>query len=166
VSKLDIIRTLTAAACAFCAAFAASGQATSPTIRIRIIAEVEIKTMEADREVVHLAPANRVVPGDQVLYTVEIRNVGPGAVPMPTVILPIPAHVLYLADSATGPGADVSYSADGGHTFGRPEASQVIGLDDRHQIINSNDYTHIRWQLKKTLKSKSVAFARFRAVVK
>jgi hypothetical protein len=28
------------------------------------------------------------------------------------------------------------------------------------------DYTHIRWQLKHSLKGNSVAFARFRAVVK
>ena len=89
-------------------AVGASGQATSPSLKVRIIAEVETKVMEGGREVTRLAPADRVVPGDEVLYTLEIRN--------------------------------MSHKA--------------------------SDYTHIRWQLRNTLKSHAVAFARFRAVVK
>jgi uncharacterized repeat protein (TIGR01451 family) len=132
-----------------------SGQATLPRIDIRTIAEVETKVVEDGREIVRLSPANRVVPGDCVIYTIEIRNLGSTAVE-PTITRPIPNHVAYVADSATGPGADISYSVDG-MTFDRPD-----GL----YPAKAADYTHIRWQFKRTLKSKSVAFARFRAVVK
>jgi uncharacterized repeat protein (TIGR01451 family) len=133
-----------------------SGQATLPRIDIRTIAEVETKVVEDGREIVRLLPANRVVPGDYVIYTIEIRNLGSTDAVAPTVTRPIPKHVAYIADSATGPGADISYSVDG-RTFDRPD-----GL----YPATAADYTHIRWQFKRTLKSKSVAFARFRAVVK
>jgi uncharacterized repeat protein (TIGR01451 family) len=151
---------------AFLAAMTATGQATSPAIRLRTIAEVATKTVEDGREVVHLKPADRVVPGDQVLYTLEIRNSGPIAIVSPTVVDPIPLHVVYVADSATGPGAEVSFSVDGGQSFDRPENLRVMGADGRPHLAKPSDYTHIRWKLKKTLKSKSTAFARFRAVVK
>jgi uncharacterized repeat protein (TIGR01451 family) len=145
---------------------AASGQATLPAIEIRTIAEVETKSVDAGREIVHLSAADRVVPGDRLVYTVEIRNTGTTDVLAPTVTRPVPAHVAYVADSATGPGAEVTYSADGGITFARPEALSARGADGTMRLVKASDYTHIRWQFKNTLKSKSVAFARFRAVVK
>jgi len=143
---------------AVCLIATASGQATLPGIAVRAIAEVETKAIEDGREVVHISPANRVVPGDEVFYTLEIRNSGTSDV-APTVTWPIPEHMAYIADSATGPGADVTYSADGGTTFKVADGLMALG-------INPRDYTHIRWKFKKRLKSKSVAFARFRAVVK
>lgn len=134
----------------------ASGQATLPQIELKTVAEVEINVIEDGREVVHLSPANRVAPGDLVLYTVEIHNTGATDAVAPVVTRPIPAHMAYVADSAVGPGADISFSADGGVVFDRPENIKA----------KPNEYTHIRWKLKNTLKAKSVAFARFRAVVK
>ncbi len=133
-----------------------SGQATLPGIQVRTIAEVETKVVQDGREIVRLSPANRVVPGDYVIYTIEIRNTAATDAVAPTVTRPIPQHVAYVADSATGPGADITYSIDG-RTFDRPD-----GL----YPATAADYTHIRWQFKRTLKAKSVAFARFRAVVK
>lgn len=151
-----IIRRAALGALLTAAAVAASGQATSPSIKVRVIAEVETKVMEGGREVTRLVPADRVVPGDEVLYTLEIRNVSRADVVAPTVTNPVPAHMQYIADSASGPGVDITYSADGGATFDTP--------DNIRQ--KASDYTHIRWQLRNTLKSHAVAFARFRAVVK
>jgi uncharacterized repeat protein (TIGR01451 family) len=149
-----------------CVMALSSGQATSPAIEVRTIAEVEIKVGEAGREFARLVPASRVVPGDEVIYTLEIRNAGPHDVAAPTVIEPIPTHMGYLADTATGPGAEVTYSVDGGLTFDVPESLEVRGADGRPRVAKAIEYTHIRWQLRNILKSRSVAFARFRAVVK
>jgi len=151
---------------AFSVAFAANGQAVSPAIKLRTIAEVETQSVEAGHKIVRLVPADRVVPGDEVIYTLEIRNVGPTSLTAPTITIPVPAHTTYVADSATGPGAEVSYSADAGHTFDRAENLQVPGSDGKMRSANASDYTNIRWKFKKIMKSYSVAFARFRAVVK
>jgi hypothetical protein len=137
-----------------------------PRLSIKAIAEVEVTALNGEREAVKLARADRVVPGDQVIYTLEIRNKGAMSLPPPRVDYPIPEHMRYLDDTAAGPGADITYSIDGGRTFDRPENLQVIARDGQKRPAVAADYTHIRWQLKHILKGKSVAFARFRAVVK
>jgi uncharacterized repeat protein (TIGR01451 family) len=138
-------------------ASAAAAQNASTMLAIKAIAEVEVHATVAGRETTKLAPANRVVSGDQVIYTLEVRNTRTAAAPDPVVTYPIPAHMIYVADSAIGPSAEVSYSVDGGRTFDRPGNLQP------HVAA---DYTHIRWQMIHTLKGNSVAFLRFRAQVK
>lgn len=154
------------ALCGLGLAYAASGQATSEALVIKAVAEVETRTVRNGSDAVKLAPANRVVPGDQVIYTLEIRNSGAAALRDPIVTYAVPSHMMYVADSATGPGAEVRYSADGGHVFDRPENLRVSDADGHSRAAKPDEYTHIRWKLKNTLKSKSVAFARFRAIVK
>ena len=135
-------------------------------LEIKAIAEVESRSVEADRTVVKLIPADRVVPGDRVIYTLEVRNTGATALDAPTVIHPVPEHMRYVADSAVGPGAEVSYSVDGGRSFERAENLKVQGPDGSLRRAVAADYTDIRWQLKNSLKANSVAFVRFRALVK
>jgi uncharacterized repeat protein (TIGR01451 family) len=135
-------------------------------LAIKAIAEVEFRSTEGGREVVKLVPADRVVPGDRVIYTLEVRNITASALPAPTVIHPIPDHMRYIADSAVGPGAEVSYSVDGGHSFGPAEDLKVPGVGGQLRPAVAADYTHIRWQLKNSLRANSVAFVRFRALVK
>src|ERR1700722_3926060 len=138
----------------------------NPGFTLRAIAEVEVPASIGERETVKLAPADRVVPGDQVIYTLEIRNNGAMALPPPRVDYPIPEHMRYLDDTAAGPGAQITFSTDGGHRFDRPENLKVVGPDGQRHTATAADYTHIRWQLKNILKGNSVAFARFRAVVR
>lgn len=129
-------------------------------------ATLSVRASAAVRQNKALVPADRVVPGDEVFYTLEIRNTGARALPAPTVDFPIPEHVRYVANSAVGAGAEVSYSIDGGHTFDRPEHLKVLEPNGDARLARAAEYTHIRWQLTHALKSKSMALARFRAVVK
>ena len=144
---------------------AAAQQAADP-LAIKAIAEVESRTAVGGREAVKLIEADRVVPGDRVLYTLEVRNTGAMAIDSPVVIHPIPEHMRYVADSAVGPGAEVSYSVDGGRSFDRAGNLHVNGADGQPHPAAAADYTHIRWHLKNPLKANSVAFVRFRALVK
>jgi uncharacterized repeat protein (TIGR01451 family) len=141
-------------------------QTPSDPLEIRAVAEVESKTTDAGREIVKLIPADRVVPGDRVRYTLEVRNSGATALDAPIVIQPVPEHMRYVADTAIGPGAEVTYSVDGGHTFDRAENLKVPGPDGNPRLAVAADYTHIRWQLKNSLKVNSMACVRFRALVK
>jgi uncharacterized repeat protein (TIGR01451 family) len=141
------------------------GQIPPDPLVIRSIAEVESRSRAAGREIVKLIPADRVVPGDRVIYTLEVRNTGATALETPIVTHPVPEHMRYVADSAVGPGAEVSYSVDGGHSFERAENLKILA-DGRLRRAVAADYTHIRWQLKNSLKANSVAFVRFRALVK
>jgi uncharacterized repeat protein (TIGR01451 family) len=139
-----------------CAGAVGAQEPVSP-LAIKAIAEVEVHATLEGRETTKLAPANRVVSGDQVIYTLEVRNTKAAAAPDPVVTYPIPTHMIYVADSAVGPSTEVSYSVDGGRSFNRPE-NLLPAV--------AADYTHIRWQMIHSLKGRSVAFLRFRALVK
>jgi uncharacterized repeat protein (TIGR01451 family) len=129
-------------------------------------ATLDVKATAAVRQDHALVPADRVVPGDEMFYTLEIRNTGSRALPAPTVDFAIPEHMRYIANSAVGAGAEVSYSVDGGHTFERPENLSVAPVGGDPRLATAADYTHIRWRLKHALQAKAMALARFRAVVK
>jgi uncharacterized repeat protein (TIGR01451 family) len=158
-----------AAGAAFLALFLAviaGAEVPADPLAIRSIAEVESRSVVAGRETVKLIPADRVVPGDRVIYTLEVRNTAATAVEAPLFAYAVPEHMRYVANSAVGPGAEVSYSVDGGHSFEHAENLKVPGIDGRPRLALAGDYTHIRWQLKNSLKANSVAFVRFRALVK
>ncbi len=140
-------------------------------LEIKSIAEVESrvanpKTAASGSASVKLVPATQVESGDRVIYTLEVRNTGATAVAAPSVAYPIPEHMRYIADSAVGPGAEVSYSVDGGRSFDRAENLKVQGPEGRLRPAVAADYSDIRWQLKNSLRANSVAFVRFRALVK
>lgn len=141
-------------------------QVSNPAIKVKVLAEIETNVSVADRASVKLGPADRVVPGDQIIYTLEIRNTGALPVNEPTVSYPVPEHMRYIADSASGPGAQVTFSIDGGQSFDQPQNLAVAGSSAHSRPAGVEDYTTIRWQLKNRLNAHSVAYARFRAIVK
>jgi uncharacterized repeat protein (TIGR01451 family) len=144
----------------------ALGQTDSNPVEVRAVAEVEVHVSVAGRVESRLVAADRVVPGDHVIYTLEVRNTRATSVPAPTVTYAIPAHMQYIANSAAGPGAQITYSVDGGQRYDSPENLQVAGAAGTLRPASAADYTGIRWQLKNTLRGGAVAFVRFRAVVK
>jgi uncharacterized repeat protein (TIGR01451 family) len=140
--------------------------AASDPISVKAIAEVEQSSVSLGRESTKVIPADRVVSGDTVLYTLEVRNTALTSVAQPVVIYPVPTHMTYTPDSAVGPGTEVTYSVDAGHSFDVPENLRILEPGGQLRAATAADYTHIRWQLKNALKSNSVAFLRFRARVK
>jgi uncharacterized repeat protein (TIGR01451 family) len=144
----------------------AGAQVPASPIAIKAVAEVEVRTFAQGHETSTLVPADRVSPGDRLFYTLEVRNTDAAPVAAPTVTYPIPEHTEYVADSAIGPGAEVSFSVDEGRRFDSPEKLKVRTPEGSLRPAVAADYTHIRWQLKKTLNGHAVAFVRFRALVK
>lgn len=143
--------------------------AASDPISIKAIAEVEQSRQSSQThasETTQLTPADRVVSGDTVIYTLEVRNTAPTSVPRPVVTYAIPTHMTYTPDSAVGPGAEVTYSVDAGRSFDAPENLRIQEPGGQERAATAADYTHIRWQLKNALKGNSVAFVRFRARAK
>jgi uncharacterized repeat protein (TIGR01451 family) len=143
-----------------------AAQNSTDPIAVKSIAEVERPTHERGRDARKLVAAERVVSGDAVIYTLEVRNTAAQTVPPPTVTYPVPEHMIYTADSAVGPITQVTYSVDGGLSFDLPENLKIAEPSGEARSATTADYTHIRWQLKNALKGNSVAFVRFRARVK
>ncbi|MFO1468137.1 MAG: hypothetical protein U1F35_17115 [Steroidobacteraceae bacterium] len=145
----------------------AAAQSVSPKgVTQRIVGELEIRHEQGGIARYDFAPADHVVGGDHLLYTVEIRNTTGRALDQVVVISPIPERVTYVAESAVGPGCDIDFSADGGQSFGRPSELTVKLPAGQSRVATAADYTHIRWKLRYELSGTSTAFARFRAVLK
>jgi len=151
-----------ASLCALVITAIAHAQSVADHIVTNVTAEIALRSADRGAPLPKLQAAQRVVPGDVLVYTVEVRNAGQYA-ESPVVVQAIPNHMMYLADSAVGPGVDVDYSVDGGHTFDRPENLKVAGSALR---ATAADYTHIRWHLRNRLKPNSIAYVRFRAQVR
>jgi len=151
------------ALCAAVISVVAQAQTPADHLVIKVSAEVAVSKPEPK-----LQAAERVVPGDVLIYTVEVRNAGQYAVESAVVIQPVPNHTMYLADSAVGPAVDVDYSVDGGRTFDRPENLKPVngGAAAAATRAAAAEYTHIRWRMRNRLKPSSIAYLRFRAQVK
>jgi uncharacterized repeat protein (TIGR01451 family) len=141
----------------------ATGIASAQALTVSMSAELEQVQTSNGRVSLRLLPADHVVPGDSLIYTVQVRNTGGVLVAVPQFTAPIPKHTSYVADSAVAPGAEVSYSVDAGQSFDKPQNLRVPGTDGALRAATAADYTHIRWTLRHGLKANSVVYARFRA---
>lgn len=121
-------------------------------IQTELVAEVrENISTTPGRELFRFVPARMLEQGQVVYYTLRITNQTTVPLRNVAVVQPVPANTTYLADSASGPGAAVSFSVDGGLSFVPERPGQV------------SHYTHIRWQLRNPLAPGATALARFRA---
>lgn len=136
--------------------------------RISLVTAVErVETVvdEQGEQQVVLRSAERVMPGDELRYTITFSNegddvIGPGSV---VIVNPIPASLAYLPGTAGGSGADVSYSADGGESWGGPGSLAVIGSDGIRRAAEPDGYTHIRWTYRAALEPGQESSVFFRA---
>jgi uncharacterized repeat protein (TIGR01451 family) len=129
------------------------------------VQKLEVSEGPGGQKVRRWIPAERLNAGDEVHYTVRVRNPGKLAVDTVVVTKRLPFGVRYLRGSATGPAAEVQFSTDGGKTFATPEAlARAAGGGKKGQRKPlENDYTHVRWMLRKPLGPASTALLRFRA---
>jgi len=146
-------------------ASSAQGDAPASPIELKTTAQIAKHLIENGHTYVALAPADRVVPGDEVLYTVEVRNTGPVVLVVPSFTTPVPTHMVIVPGSAVGPGAEVSYSVDGGRQFDMPDRLTVVDGPGGVRPARPDEYTHMRWTLHIRLRGHSVAYVRYRAIL-
>jgi len=109
-----------------------------------------------------LIPAQKVLPGDDVRYTITFVNGGDKPVDAGTVVVtnPVPEHTHYIADSAFGSGTTITYSVDGGRTF-HPAADLMVVRDGVKVPATAEDYTTIRWKFAPALAPAAQSFVSF-----
>ncbi len=135
-------------------------------ITLRVLAQQEVRVTTEDGSTEYrLVPATTVLPGDEVVYTLFFKN--EGDLPATDIVIddPIPKEVALQGGSVFGAGTEISYSVDGGHTFGRPEQLGMIE-NGVTRPARPDEYTHIRWVFRETLNSGDERFVGFRAVLR
>ena len=135
-------------------------------ILLKTVAEIEqVTTDERGEQSTQLVPVEKIVPGNEIVYTVSATNICDQAAEHVVIDNPVPEHMNYIANSAIGPGTEVTFSVDGGFNFGKPDALKVASADGGERKAEPVEYTNIRWVMRNPLKPGDVAFARFRAVL-
>lgn len=145
-----------------------SGQAIAQqgTIRLEHKAEQwESVTDDNGIEQTRLVEAASVLPGEEVLFTVTYTNIGDQAAEDVTITNPIPDHMSYVDDSATGDNTSVTFSVDGGETYGAPQDLQVTDALGAESPAIAKDFTHVRWVVDSDVASGASGTVQFSAVV-
>jgi uncharacterized repeat protein (TIGR01451 family) len=147
---------------------AATAFAQAPTrgcIELKTVAEIQ-ETYVDDRgnEATRLVPAAKVVPGDEVVWTIVANNVCATAAGDVAITNPVPRHMRYVGSSAFGPGASIVFSLDG-NTFAAPEALVVAEADGTRRPARADEYSAIRWVLPRPMGPSESLVVRYRATV-
>jgi uncharacterized repeat protein (TIGR01451 family) len=134
-------------------------------VELKTTAETEQEVVEQGRTVKRLVAAGKVVPGNEVVWTITARNVCDQAADNIVIANPVPEHMSYVAGTAMGTGADIAYSLDG-KEFKRAAELTVLDADGTARAAHANEYRAIRWTYKAAFAPGATAFVRYRAVVK
>ena len=77
----------------------------------------------------------------------------------------VPEHMIYVADSAMGPGTAITYSLNGRDFVNQSELT-VKDADGKTRPAHTEEIKSIRWVVGTAIAPSSMAFARYRAKVK
>ena len=143
--------------------------ARAQTVELVTKAEREVEFVEKGVKVKKVAPVQKMVPGDEVLYTITYANKTVKPAEKVTVTNPVPKHTRYKDGSAAGEGTDITFSVDDGKNFATPDKLTVAIKDkagkDATRTAVAQDYTHIRWVLKQNVAPGQSGAVRFRAAI-
>ena len=143
-----LIQIATLAAISLCAMPALA----KPRIEIAIAQAKEVVESKGGVRTVKFVETKDASPGDVVQYTLTYSNKGDEAATNAVIDDPIPKGTLFVANSAGGDGAEISFSSDGGKTFAPPvKLTYEIRLPSgevEKRIATPSEYTHVRWTVR------------------
>jgi len=127
--------------------------------------EVEIVQPDGSRKK-ELAPTEKMVPGDEVIYVTTYRNVGKQPAESVVITNPVPEALLYKAGSANGERSKAEVSVDGGKQYGELEKLTVKDADGKARPATAADVTHLRWAVKADVAPGAEGKVTYRATIK
>ncbi len=140
--------------------------AAKPCIELKNEAQMEQTYTDAQgKQATRLAALGKVVPGNEVVYTITAKNVCDKPATNVVVNNPVPEHMTYVMNSAMGVGADITYSLDG-KSFAKLDALTIKNADGTTRTPRADDIKSIRWVYSTAINAGQSGFVRFRATVK
>lgn len=134
-------------------------------IELKTVAEVEETYVDANgNSATRLTPAAKVVPGDEVVWTIVANNVCTTPAGDVAITNPVPEHMRYVGNSAFGPGSNIEFSLDGA-AFASADALTVAEADGSRRTARADEYSAIRWALPRPMGPSESLVVRYRAVV-
>lgn len=127
-----------------------------------VVQKEEITVNDAGETERRLVPADLVVPGEDVIYTITFTNISDESAENIVITNPISEDLTYVEGSAFGPGTVIEFSVDGGETYGTADAL-IVKANGEERPAEAGDVTHVRWVMQGDLAAGARGMARFRA---
>jgi uncharacterized repeat protein (TIGR01451 family) len=124
----------------------------------------EVFLTDTGEEEKRLVPAEKVLPGETVYYTITFTNTSDEVADNVVVTNPIAEELMYLDGSAFGPGMEIVFSVDGGETFAVADELNVTDNGET-RAAEAKDFTHVRWVMQNDLAAGAQGTARFAAIL-
>ena len=136
-------------------------------ISLKAVAQVEKEVFnEEGKKVVKRFPADKVIPGDKVIYTIYYVNKSNDTADDVSITNPIPEHMIYSQGTASGQGTRITFSIDGGKRFDTPENLKIKMDDGTERQARPEEYTTIQWRFKEPLSAGDKGIVAFAAILK
>lgn len=129
-----------------------------------VVQKEEVTTDDTGETTRHLVPAETVVPGEDVIYTITFTNISDETAENIVITNPISANLTYVDGSAFGPGTVIEFSVDGGQSFASADRL-IVSAEGVERPANVADFTHVRWTMQNELAAGAHGMARFRATL-
>ena len=135
---------------------------------LKAVQSVEVATVSIDAdgtETRTYTPATEVEPGEQVRYSLSFFNEGDNPADKVSLVMPIPAEMIYVEGSVAGTVSEISFSADAGQTY-VPRAALQVADGDTMRAALAADITHIKWDLTNPVAPTETGSISYEAVLK
>ena len=133
-------------------------------VELNTVAQTEVTRInQAGQEVTVLEPADKVVPGDEVIYTIKFVNRGTEPAADVVITNPIPDHMVFTKVEDSPRAVTVSMSADGGERYDAPRNLTVTDTKGASRPAKTSDFTHVRWVFQEPLEPGAEGSVSFRA---
>ncbi|WGL18477.1 hypothetical protein PVT68_09300 [Microbulbifer bruguierae] len=151
---------------ALAVAFVASSMPVFAAVELETRAFIDVTTTDASgAQVTKLEQAERVQPGQEVVFIISYRNTGEKPAENLVVNNRVPNGMVYVAESAQGEDARIEVSVDG-KGFGALETLQVTEADGSMRAALASDVVALRWTLQGAVAPGASGSVRYRAVLK
>ena len=138
--------------------------AASASVELQTTALTELTTTnEMGQKVTTRVEAGKVVPGDEVIYTINFVNSGTEPAADVVITNPIPEHMVFTKVEESPRSANVSISADGGSRYDAPRNLTVTDAKGQMRPAKATDFTHVRWVFQEPLEPGAEGSVSFRA---
>lgn len=130
------------------------------------IVEKEIVVRAANgTQTVTRKPADKVIPGETVVYSIRYKNDSAAAASDIVLVMPVPKEVSYVEGSVSGDDANIAFSADGGKTY-VARGRLTVEEDGASRPARGDEITHIRWTLSTPVPTKGEGEVSYKAVLR
>ena len=145
--------------------WAQSPSSERPDVRITVRVQREVTRITSSGEAeVRREPVVSAKREDVLVYTLEFANHGDSPAHEVQVMNPVPGGTVLIPETVQGDSARITYSIDGGVTYGTFPITRTVVLEDgtREEVPAApEEYTHVRWTLQEPLEpseSRTVEF--------